>query len=84
MDKVVKKNNIESSDEVVSSKLVMSKVVKKNALHISTETMKFGRKVMDQHSHDAQVRLIGNGDKVEAIEVICPCGNKIEILCQYD
>lgn len=70
--------------EELQSGLKMSRIVKKGAVRVTEETMKFGQKIMSEHSGEAQVRLIQKGDTVEAIEVICPCGNKIEILCQYD
>ncbi len=84
MDKIVKKGNVSQKDASALSKQVMCKVVKKETLHITPETMKFGQTALNYNPGDAQVRLIQNGDTLEAIEVICPCGNKIEILCQYD
>ena len=33
---------------------------------------------------DIQVSLRRNGDLVEAIEVVCPCGRHVEVECLYD
>ncbi len=31
-----------------------------------------------------EVRVVKDGSIVQAIEVICPCGNCLRLVCQYD
>ncbi len=62
----------------------MKKILKKDSVKVWTKPVNFNQVVHAKHTVEAVVNLKKNGDVLEAIEVICPCGNKIEILCQYD
>jgi len=82
MDGIVRK---EKFKELPDSKPVcMEKILKKQSVHITKKSVAFNEVVGKREKTEATIKLKKNEDIIESIEVICPCGNKIEILCQYD
>lgn len=35
-------------------------------------------------THEARVDLIREGDEIRAIDVTCPCGQRVRLQCVYD
>ena len=84
MDQIIKKGDLHKLPEKNIKPCKMEKIIKKEDFKISGEPHQFGRAVMKGADKKAVVNVRKNGDVIEAIEVLCPCGNKIEILCQYE
>lgn len=36
------------------------------------------------HDKDVSIQVHKEGDEVKSIDVVCSCGKKIEIICQYE
>lgn len=85
MDQIVKKKNLIVQETEKKPKFEqMKKIVKKNCVIFEETPFNVNKSANRKSVTDAEVILHKNGDVLESIEVICPCGNKIEILCQYD
>ena len=58
-----------------------SGIIKKQYLNLKNEPV-----LIDPHHKTSSVRvnLKKEGDIVRIIQVICSCGNKIDILCEYE
>ncbi|MEW6535872.1 MAG: hypothetical protein AB1454_09655 [Candidatus Auribacterota bacterium] len=85
MDHIVKKKNLTVQKSGEKSKFEqMQKIVKKDCVIFEETPFNVNKSLNKKTITDAEVILRKNGDVLTSIEVICPCGNKIEILCQYD
>ncbi|RJP61205.1 MAG: hypothetical protein C4541_02400 [Candidatus Auribacter fodinae] len=85
MDHIVKKQNLTVQKSAEKSKFEqMQKIVKKDCVIFEETPFNVNKSLNKKTITDAEVILRKNGDVLTSIEVICPCGNKIEILCQYD
>jgi len=84
MEQVIKGGDLQKLPKKNLKTCKMEKIIKKENFKISGEPHQFGRAVMKGADKEAVVNVKKNGDVIEAIEVLCPCGNKIEILCQYE
>lgn len=82
MDGIVRKEKLKKLPD--SKPVCMEKILKRQVVHISRKAVAFNEVVGKREKIEATIKLKKNGDVIESIEVICPCGNKIEILCQYD
>ncbi len=82
MDGIVRKEKLENLSD--SKHVCMEKILKKQVVKISKKAVAFNEVVSKKEKVEPTIKLKKNGDVIESIEVICPCGNKIEILCQYD
>lgn len=86
MEKIVKHACVKA-DEVGAQKKkpqYMQKIVKSNHVHLSETSFNLNSLLHTQSESDVLINIKKNGDTIEAIEVVCPCGNKIEIVCQYE
>lgn len=83
MEKVVKKVQVSVPAEP-KTVVQMSKIVKRESVKVCEDPLNLNKDVHTKRIVDAVVNLKKKGDILESIEIICPCGNKIEILCQYD
>lgn len=84
MDQIIKNEDLQELPKKNIKPCKMEKIIKRENFKISGEPHQFGRAVMKGADQQAIVNVRKNGDVIEAIEVLCPCGNKIEILCQYE
>jgi len=83
MEKILKKGKSLSNSSVVKS-VKMEKILKKNNVRICEESFKYHQSMTMQEELSPVINFRKKGDEIEAIEIICICGNKIEILCQYE
>ncbi len=82
MDGIVRKGKLKKLPD--SKPVCMEKIFKRQIVNLSKKSVAFNEVVGKREKIEATIKLKKNGDVIESIEVICPCGNKIEILCQYD
>ena len=55
-----------------------------NQRHDSKKRIRIGPPMVNQRSEDhAEVKLIKEGDSIKSIQVICKCGEVINIQCVY-
>lgn len=56
-------------------------IIKKENLILENKPILVG---LDSKSSSAEINLKKEGNIVKIIQVICRCGNKIEIVCEYE
>ena len=58
-------------------------VVPGHRVQVTGEMARVG--VPGQHpAHEPRIELIREGDEVRAIDVTCPCGQRVRLQCVYD
>ena len=58
-------------------------VVRAARVRVSGEAVRIGAPVPDGHSGEPVVELVREGDVIQTIEITCPCGERINIRCDY-
>lgn len=58
-------------------------VVRAARIHVSGEAVRIGAPVPEAFSGEPVVELVRNGDVIQTIEITCPCGERINIRCEY-
>lgn len=57
-------------------------LVPKHRVHVASERTRIGRPA-DTKPAEPEIILIRNGETVEAIEVVCTCGQRIRMKCVF-
>ncbi|AMV25024.1 hypothetical protein VT84_11550 [Gemmata sp. SH-PL17] len=60
-----------------------SPVVRATRVRVSEEAVRIGAPAPGGAPGEPTVRVIREGDVVQAIEVVCSCGERIRIRCEY-
>jgi len=64
-----------------------SPIIKKHAVHLEPRTLPVGKGAPRQsgggHGEPA-VRIVRQGELIESIEIVCPCGHEMVLDCIYD
>jgi len=66
----------------VTDKIHSSSVIKSDKLSFSPEPVLVKKE--KNKKGEVKINLEKEGDIVRAIEIICSCGNKIKLLCEYE
>ena len=83
MDSIIKHNKAAGLyGESHSQK--METVIKKQKVTVASQSVKLSDLTEHTDCEPPVVNLRKNSDILESIEIICPCGRKIEVLCEYD
>lgn len=83
MDSLIKKHTIPFEANETSS-LKMEKIIKKNHFTLDQRPVKLGEMTDYEECGEPVINFKKKGDVLHTIEVICTCGRKIEIFCEYD
>jgi hypothetical protein len=59
-------------------------VLSSNSVKFRTDSVRIGAGIHSHESSNPKVEIIRDGDTIIAIEVICSCGERIRLLCDYD
>ncbi|MBP3960903.1 hypothetical protein J8F10_37250 [Gemmata sp. G18] len=60
-----------------------SPVVRATRVRVSEEAVRIGAPVPPGASGEPTVRIIREGDVIQALEVTCSCGERVRIRCEY-
>ncbi len=83
MDKVLKKLKVAPVTSMPKP-VRMDKILKSENVQICDETFVYHQSMASKEEFAPEINLIKKGDVIESIEIICVCGKRIEILCQYE
>jgi hypothetical protein len=59
-------------------------VITADHVHLTEEPARVGRPTSGPARPEPRIELIREGDIIRAIEVICSCGERIKIRCDYE
>jgi hypothetical protein len=60
-----------------------SPVVRAGRVQVSEEVVRIGAPPSEEKPGEPTVRIVREGDAVQALEVTCSCGERIRIRCEY-
>lgn len=58
-------------------------VVRAARVRVTGEPVRIGAPAPTSAAHEPAVRIVRDGDVIQALEVTCSCGERIRIRCEY-